>query len=329
MYSTSRRALTRFSAQLRQRRAIRTSATSATVNDAEISHFSRLSSEWWDEGGEFSFLHRMNPVRVKFIQDKLVEVARDEAADGGESIQEGSVLRGLNVLDVGCGGGLLSESLARLGAKTVGIDASGSNIAIASLHASADPSFRLTSSSLPSASQPSTTAQNSLTYLHTTTDALLSPEPLPDSPLPPSIPRQFDVVTALEVLEHVSNPSHFLDTCASLVKPGGHLFISTMARTPLAYGLTILFAEHISGKVTKGTHTWSKYVNPEELVDFFKTYPTTETSPGRRWIEPSANSYIPRHQAEVKGLIYNPLKGAWHLGPRNSIAAAQCNYIFW
>lgn len=221
------------------------------------------------------------------------------------------------------------QSLSRLGANTVGIDASGSNIAIASLHASADPSFRLTSSTLPTNTQSSATARNSLTYLHTTTDALLAPESSPESPVLPSVPQQFDVVSALEVLEHVSNPPHFLDTCASLVKPGGHLFISTMARTPLAYALTILFAEHISGKVTKGTHTWSKYVNPEELVDFFKTYPANETELERKWIEPAATSYLPRHQAELKGLIYNPLNGSWHLAPRNSIAGAQCNYIFW
>ncbi|KAF5328893.1 hypothetical protein D9611_014261 [Ephemerocybe angulata] len=324
MYSTSRRALTRFAAQICQRRGLHAGATGATVNDAEISHFSRLSSEWWDEGGEFSFLHRMNPVRVRFIQEKLAEIARDEALDGGEITQAGSVLQGLDVLDVGCGGGLLSESLARLGARTVGIDASGANIAIASLHASADPSFRLQSSTLPPTAQQSSPGRNSLTYLHTTTDALL--DSTSEAPTL-SIPRQFDVVTALEVIEHVDNPTHFLDTCCSLVKPGGHLFLSTLARTPLAYALTILFAEHISGKVSKGTHTYSKYINPEELIDFFKNHP--ESNPAQKWISPEATSYLPRHQAELKGLIYNPLQGGWFLAPRNSMAGAQCNYIFW
>ncbi|KAJ2918615.1 hypothetical protein MD484_g1801, partial [Candolleomyces efflorescens] len=203
----------------------------------------------------------MNPVRVQFIQEKLAEIARDEAPN---DVQPGTVLKGLDVLDIGCGGGLLSESLARLGARTVGIDASEANIAIASLHASSDPAFR----------------SNSLTYLNTTTSALL------DTP----VPSQYDVVASLEVLEHVSNPAHFLKECCSLVKPGGHLFLSTIARTPLAYALTILFAEHISGKVSKGTHTFSKYVNPDELLDFFRTE--------IKWIEPSAQTYIPRHQAE-------------------------------
>jgi 2-polyprenyl-6-hydroxyphenyl methylase/3-demethylubiquinone-9 3-methyltransferase len=133
---------------------------------------------------------------------------------------------------------------------------------------------------------------------------------------------------SLEVLEHVSNPAHFLSECCSLVKPGGHLFLSTIARTPLAYALTILFAEHISGKVSKGTHTFSKYVNPEELLDFFKDYPPNPEE-GAKWIEPSAQTYIPRHQAEVRGLIYNPLSASWSLGPRNSLVGAQCNYILW
>ncbi|RXW18710.1 hypothetical protein EST38_g7142 [Candolleomyces aberdarensis] len=279
---SSRRALTRFSGLLRQRRAIHAAAQASTVNDAEISHFSRLSSEWWDESGEFSFLHRMNPVRVQFIQEKLAEIARDEAPDGGADIQPGTILQGLDVLDIGCGGGLLSESLARLGARTVGIDASDANIAIASLHASADPSFRLSSSALTL--PHSSNSRNSLTYLHTTTSALLDPTS-PEAEISSSLifPRQYDVVTSLEVLEHVANPAHFLSECCSLVKPGGHLFLSTMARTPLAYALTILFAEHISGKVSKGTHTFSKYVNPDELLDFFKEYPSNEHT---KWIEP-------------------------------------------
>lgn len=106
---SSRRALTRFTGLLTQRRAIHPATKSSTVNDAEISHFSRLSSEWWDESGEFSFLHRMNPVRVQFIQEKLSEIARDDAPDDGAHIQPSSILKGLDVLDIGCGGGLLSE----------------------------------------------------------------------------------------------------------------------------------------------------------------------------------------------------------------------------
>ncbi|TFK29638.1 ubiquinone biosynthesis O-methyltransferase [Coprinopsis marcescibilis] len=292
----------------------RTAATAvhghgATVNADEISHFSRLSAEWWDEQGEFAFLHRMNPVRVQFIQEKLAEIASDES-ESGAIVPPHSVLQGLDVLDVGCGGGLLSETLARLGANTTGIDASEANIGIASLHASADPSLR---------------ASGNLGYLHTTTDDLLTASSSTSS----SPPKQYDVVASLEVLEHVDNPSHFLDTCCKLVKPGGHLFLSTIARTPLAYGLTILMAEHVLRKVSVGTHTYSKFVNPEELLDFFKRYPKGSPGDYQKWISSDATTYIPRHQAEIRGLIYNPFSASWSLGPRNSLAAAQCNYLMW
>ena len=135
------------------------------------------------------------------------------------------------------------------------------------------------------------------------------------------------MVASLEVLEHVDNPAHFLSTCASLVKPGGHLFLSTIARTPLAYALTILFAEHLLRKVTVGTHTYSKYVNPDELVEYFQNYSSGEGK--RPWISKEAKGYLPRHEAEVRGLIYNPLAAKWLLGPRNSMLGAQANYIFW
>ncbi|KAH6915992.1 3-demethylubiquinone-9 3-methyltransferase [Coprinopsis sp. MPI-PUGE-AT-0042] len=278
-------------------------AGATTVNADEISHFSRLSSEWWDERGEFSFLHRMNPVRVRFIQEKLAEIATDDS-ESGELVNPATVLRGLDVLDVGCGGGLLSESLARLGANTTGIDASEANIGIASLHAAADP--RLRTSSNPK-------------YQNITTDELLS-QTHPT--------KQYDVVASLEVIEHVDNPAHFLDTCCKLVKPGGHLFLSTIARNPLAYGLTIMMAEHVLRKVSVGTHTYNKFINPEELIEFFQNYPDGGTK-SEKWVSPDATNYLPRHQVEIKGMIYNPLTGTWSLGPRNALTAARCNYIMW
>ncbi|KAJ7494737.1 S-adenosyl-L-methionine-dependent methyltransferase [Mycena galericulata] len=276
-------------------RALVARYSTSSVNPAEIAHFSRLSSQWWDEAGEFSFLHQMNPVRVRFIREKLLEIARDEQPALEPTA---SVLKGLDVLDVGCGGGLLSESLARLGAKTLGVDASEANISIAKLHAALDPGLV----------HPST----SLSYLHTPAEALLTN------------PKRYDVVCSMEVLEHVDNPPAFLDTCARLVKPGGHLFLSTISRTALSYFLTIFMAEDVLGKVARGTHTHAKFVRPEELSAFFRSYPNAESP----WVD-AGRSLPTRTQAEIRGLVYNPLGARWMLAPRGAWGAAECNYLFW
>ena len=322
------------------------SSSQGSINQDEIAHFSKLASQWWDEQGEFSFLHKMNPVRMQFIVDKLLEVAYDEKYD--TELERSQVLKGLDVLDVGCGGGLLSEvcffcahrhrckftvfnkSLARMGANTLGIDASESNIAVASVHSSADPNF--------SSGSKASSGQGSLSYLHSSAETLLP------------LPKRYDVVCSMEVLEHVDNPAAFLSTCAELLKvghlfqrqtyfwipswkqPGGHLFLSTISRTPLAYALTILLAEDILRKVTSGTHTYSKFIKPVELVKFFRQYrsageldhPARSVSP---WI--SSSTYLPRLQAELRGLIYNPFQARWILAPRNTWGALECNYLFW
>ena len=237
---------------------------------------------------------------------------------------------------------MLNKSLARMGANTLGIDASESNITIASVHSSADPKLSSGSTTLSN--------QGSLTYLHSSAESLLS------------LPKRYDVVCSMEVLEHVDNPATFLSTCAELLKvgvlfsfhieipfkflpwkqPGGHLFLSTISRTPLAYALTILLAEDILRKVTSGTHTYSKFIKPAELVRFFREY----RSPGKvdlgadhldstlpsvgPWIStPSSSTYLPRLQAELRGLIYNPLQARWILAPRDAWGALECNYLFW
>ncbi|KAF9223990.1 ubiquinone biosynthesis O-methyltransferase [Gyrodon lividus] len=298
-------------------RSLQTASSASTVNAEEIAHFSRLSSLWWDEHGEFALLHRMNPVRVQYVREKLIEVAREEKGEdvARDTEQRRDVLRGLDVLDVGCGGGLLSESLARMGARTLGIDASESNIGIASTHASADLELSSRGSSLSST--------GSLEYRNTSAEELLR-----DS-------KQYDVVCSMEVIEHVDNPAGFLSTCAELVKPGGHLFLSTIARTPLSYFLTILAAEHILRKVAVGTHTYSKFINPSELVSFFQNYSSPSTNPEvpkRPWITRIYSHGIPtRVEAEVRGLIYVPWSGDWKLMPRSATqwGAAECNYLFW
>ncbi|KAL0575965.1 Hexaprenyldihydroxybenzoate methyltransferase, mitochondrial [Marasmius crinis-equi] len=272
---------------------------SSTVNASEIAHFSRLSAQWWDERGEFSFLHRMNPVRMQFIREKLVETALDDSEHNIDPDKH-NILAGLDVLDVGCGGGLLSESLARLGARTLGVDASESNIAIADHHSSQDSRLR-----------------ENLTYRHTSAEALLSQ------------PKRYDVVCSMEVLEHVDNPTMFLETCAKLLKPSGHLFLSTISRTPLAYLLTIFLAEKVLGKVSEGTHTYSKYIKPSELIQYFQEY----RSPGSNspsWISRTYEGGLPtRKEAEVRGLVYNPLQSNWLLAPRGAWGSTDCNYIFW
>ncbi|KAH9941512.1 S-adenosyl-L-methionine-dependent methyltransferase [Amylocystis lapponica] len=264
----------------------------STVNPDEIAHFSRLSSLWWDEQGEFHFLHRMNPVRMQFIRDKVLEIRRE---DGDETFDESAALTGLDVLDVGCGGGLLSESLSRLGANTLGIDASPSNIAIAA-------------------------HEGPLRYAHTSVEELLAQRG----------PRQFDAVCSMEVLEHVDNPHAFLSSCAALVKVGmssrpsrRHLFLSTISRTPLAYALTILGAEHVLRLVARGTHTYAKFVRPAELLAFFAAPPLS-------WV---SRTPPPRTEAETRGMLWVPWDGAWALVPRGAPGAEvwgeACNYLFW
>ncbi|RDX42719.1 ubiquinone biosynthesis O-methyltransferase [Lentinus brumalis] len=291
----------------------------SSVNSDEIAHFSRLSQLWWDERGEFGLLHKMNPVRMEFVRQKVLEMQRE---DGLEDANEARPLEGLDVLDVGCGGGLLCESLTRLGGNTLGIDASGSNIAIASLHAAADPAL---------SSQSPQKRSGTLSYQHTSAEDLLATRG----------PKSFDVVCSMEVIEHVDNPRTFLSNCAQLVKPGGHLFLSTIARTPLSYFLTIFAAEQALRLVTPGTHTWSKYINPEEMTDFFlqsDSIPATSEDAARQvssrpWISRIYGGIPSRTEAEVRGMIYLPWKGEWTLVPRGapgaSVWAEACNYVFW
>ncbi|TFY68223.1 hypothetical protein EVJ58_g1126 [Rhodofomes roseus] len=259
----------------------------------------------------------MNPVRIQFIREKLLEMRRE---DGEDAASADDVLKGLNVLDVGCGGGLLCESLARLGANTLGVDASASNIGIASTHASSDPSLNYSLSVKSTSPAPTSRGKGALTYEHTSAEDVLATRG----------PRQFDVVCSMEVLEHVDNPRTFLRNCADLVKPGGHLFLSTISRTPLAYLLTIFAAEHLLRLVTPGTHTYAKYVRPEELTQFFGDYRSAPES--RPWISRLYGGVPTRTEAETRGIIYVPWKGEWTLVPRGAVGARWgegCNYLFW
>ena len=199
---------------------------SGTIDQDEIARFSRLSSQWWDPSGPMAPLHKFNPVRLAFIRDRV-------AAHLGRDPNRLDSLAGLRILDIGCGAGVLSEPLARLGASVVGVDPSDSNIAAARHHA----------------------AQSGLTidYRATTAEAL------------EAAGESFDVVLAMEVIEHVADVALFIDVAAELVKPGGLLFVATLNRTIKSFALAIVGAEYVLRWLPRGTHQWDKFVTPNEL----------------------------------------------------------------
>lgn len=200
---------------------------SGTVDPAEVERFSRMADEWWDPDGKFAPLHRFNPVRLELLRDRIARRAgRDPLAP--------EPLAGLSVLDIGCGGGLVCEPLARLGAKVVGVDASARNIAAARLHAER--------------------IGLAIDYRQTTAEALRDAG------------AQFDVVLTLEVVEHVADVGLFLRCCGDLVLPGGMLTLATLNRTAKAFALAVVGAEYVLRWLPRGTHDWRRFVKPSEAA---------------------------------------------------------------
>ncbi len=199
---------------------------SPSLDTAELRHFEGLAKEWWNERGKFGGLHAFNPARLAFI----VSEAQSWRDQQNQSFRP---LDGLSVVDIGCGGGILSEPLARLGGSVTGIDPVEESIGVATLHAK----------------------KQGLTigYRAATAEVLASEG------------SKFDVVIASEVIEHVTDISSFLRTCRALCKPRGLLIISTLNRTSKSYALAIVAAEHILGLAPRGTHDWKKFIKPEEL----------------------------------------------------------------
>ena len=197
-----------------------------TIDPGEVAKFEAMAAEWWDPNGKFRPLHLMNPCRLDYI-------TRQIAAEYGRDLMQPKPLAALRILDIGCGGGLLSEPMARLGAEVVGADAAPRNIPVAQLHA----------------------AQSGLVidYRFTTAEDLAAAG------------EQFDVVLNMEVVEHVSDPLLYLTACQTLLKPGGIMLCSTLNRNPKSFLVAIIGAEWVLRWLPKGTHDWAKFITPDEL----------------------------------------------------------------
>ena len=203
-----------------------------TVDPAEIAKFEAMAAEWWDVNGKFKPLHMLNPCRLDYITSQI-------AAEFGRDLAQDAPFEGLRILDIGCGGGLLCEPMARLGETIVGADAAERNIPVAKVHAE--------QSGLD------------IDYRFTTAEAMAEAG------------EQFDVVLNMEVVEHVADPLAYLTACQQLLKPGGLQICSTLNRNPKSYLMAIIGAEHIMRWLPKGTHEWSKFITPDELFELLTT----------------------------------------------------------
>ena len=195
-----------------------------TVNKKEIEKFSKMADEWWDVEGKFKPLHKFNPIRIRYIKENIVKEFQLK--------KKKYPLSGINVLDIGCGGGLLSEPMCRLGANVTAIDASNKNITIANLHAK----------------------KNNLKINYKCS----SPEKLKTT-------KKFDVILNMEIVEHVEDVDFFLKSCANLLKKNGLMFVATINKTLKSYIFAIVGAEYVLRWLPIGTHEWEKFVKPEEL----------------------------------------------------------------
>tara|TARA_B100000029_G_scaffold466869_1_gene502733 strand:+ start:2747 stop:3451 length:705 start_codon:yes stop_codon:yes gene_type:complete len=222
------------------------------VDNREIDQFEELASRWWDPEGSFKPLHAINPLRLNYIEEHIS-------------------LSGKQVLDLGCGGGILAEAMSEKEAHVVGVDAASASIAVAKLHAKEK--------------------NTNTTYKHGTAEDLLETHE-----------NFFDVVTCMEMLEHVPKPDEIVATCARLVRPGGSLFFSTINRNPRAWLLAIIGAEYVLGLLPRGTHRYDRFIKPSEM-----------------------NEWTSRVGLKLNGLIglhYNPISERYHIGP-----GIEVNYI--
>jgi len=202
-----------------------------SVNKKEIDKFSKMANEWWDPEGKFKPLHKFNPIRIKYIKENIINNFKLK--------NKFRPLSGINILDIGCGGGLLSEPMSRMGANVTGIDASGKNIQIAKLHAK----------------------KNKLKINYFCS----SPEKL-------KITKKFDVILNMEIVEHVEDTDFFLKSCSKLLKKNGLMFVATINKTLKSYIFAIIGAEYVLRWLPIGTHEWEKFVKPEDLKKILMKY---------------------------------------------------------
>jgi 2-polyprenyl-6-hydroxyphenyl methylase/3-demethylubiquinone-9 3-methyltransferase len=228
--------------------------STSTVDDAEVARFAALADEWWDARGKMAVLHKFNPVRLAYIRDAACRrFARNP--------KHLDCLKDLRILDIGCGGGILSEPLARLGAAVVGADPAEKNIAAAKLHAAQ--------------------GELAIDYRATTAEALADAG------------ERFDIVLAMEVVEHVADVKLFVRRCAEMVKPGGLMVAATINRTMKSFALAIVGAEYVLRWLPRGTHQWDKFVTPDELE--------------------IAMERVGLRTTDERGVIYNLLADRWEL----------------
>lgn len=230
----------------------------SSIDAAEVAKFQAMAAEWWDPAGKFKPLHMLNPVRLDYITGQI-------AAEFGRDRKFLRPFEGLRLLDIGCGGGLVSEPMARLGAAVTGADAAPENIEVARVHAAQ--------------------SDLSIDYRATTAEAILAEG------------ARFDVVLALEIVEHVADPQEFITTCARLLRPGGVLIASTLNRTPQSFAAAIVGAEWIMRWLPRGTHEWSRFIRPHELAGMFEAAGVTVV--------------------DRSGMVFNPLGWSWSLSKRD------------
>ena len=202
----------------------------STINPAEVAKFEAMATEWWDLEGKFKPLHMLNPCRLDYINEQI-------AIEFNKDLTQNLPFKGLRILDIGCGGGLLCEPMARLGASVVGADAASGNIPVAQIHARQ--------------------SKLEIDYRHTTAEALAKRG------------EKFDVVLNMEVVEHVAGPTTYLLACQKLLKPGGLHICSTLNRNPKSFLFAIIGAEWVMRWLPKGTHDWNKFITPDETVCLF------------------------------------------------------------